>query len=404
MTHQRPEAEPQRLVALDAYRGFAMFLMGVELLKLDAVAANFPGHALWQFIGFHAAHVAWTGCSLHDLIHPSFAFMVGVALPFSIARRLAKGQSKWQLALHAGWRALLLVMLGIFIRSLGRSSTNWTFEDTLTQIGLGYPVLFLLAFTSNKVRWASMGVILTGYWLFSVCHAVAPPELPDAAVNIPAGWPHHAEGFFAHWNLNRNAAWEFDTWFLNLFPRHRPFVGYLGGYNTLNFIPSIATMVLGLIAGTWLREVPSHKPATAASAAAIRRLILTGVALLTLGLGLQLAGICPIIKKIWTPAWMIYSGGWCYLLMAAFYYVIDVKGYRRWAYPLVVIGMNSIAMYIMFHTLDEFIAETLAQHLGKSPFLLLGPELQPMLLGASVLATLWLILLWMHHRKIYLRI
>ena len=145
-----------------------MFLMGVELLELDEAAAHFPGSALWQFIGFHAAHVPWSGCSLHDLIHPSFAFMVGVALPFSIASRLARGQSKMQLAMHAVWRASLLVLLGIFIRSLGRSITNWTFEDTLTQIGLGYPFVFLLAFASNRVRWASIGVILIGYWLFYV--------------------------------------------------------------------------------------------------------------------------------------------------------------------------------------------------------------------------------------------
>ena len=387
-----------------------MFLMGVELLELDGVAAHFPGNALWEFIGFHAVHVPWSGCSLHDLIHPSFAFMVGVALPFSIANRLARGHSKMHLAMHAVWRALLLVLLGIFIRSLGRSITNWTFEDTLTQIGLGYPFVFLLAFAGNKLRWASISVILIGYWLFFVSHAVPPPDFNDEAVNIPAGWPHHAGGFFAHWNLNRNAAWSFDIWFLNLFPRHRPFVGYLGGYNTLNFIPSIATMVLGLIAGTWLKHASGQGPTPGAAAgpdhtsstALLCRLSVTGVVLLALGLGLERAGICPIIKSIWTPAWMIFSGGWCCLLMAAFYYVIDVRGYKRWAFPLVVIGMNSIAMYVMFHTLDEFIGETLEQHLG--PFLILGPVFQPFLLGAGVLASLWLILLWMHHRKIYLRI
>ena len=78
---------PARLTSLDALRGFVMFLMGVELLQLDEVAKKFPDSTLWQTIGYHAWHAPWTGCSLHDLIHPAFAFMVGVALPFSLASR-----------------------------------------------------------------------------------------------------------------------------------------------------------------------------------------------------------------------------------------------------------------------------------------------------------------------------
>ncbi len=379
-----------------------MFLMGVELLELDKVAANFPGNAFWNGVGFHAAHVPWAGCSLHDLIHPSFSFMVGVALPFSIASRLARGQSKARLALHAGLRAILLVALGIFIRSLGRSGTNWTFEDTLTQMGLGYPFVFALSFAGNKARWGSIAVILVGYWLFFVCHPILPPPLNDDAVNIPTGWSHHFSGFFSHWNLNRNAAWSFDIWFLNLFPRQRPFVGYLGGYNTLNFIPTIATMILGLIAGTWLRD------ASAAGGRPVKlvlsRLVWMGLALLALGWGLQVAGICPIVKKIWTPAWVLFSGGWCCWLMAGFFWVLDAKGFRRWAFPFVVIGMNSVAMYVLFHTMDEFIGESLVRHLGNAPFLILGPEFQSLLLGASILAILWLVLFWMHRRKIHIKI
>ena len=90
--------------------------------------------------------------------------------------------------------------------------------------------------------------------------------------------------------------------------------------------------------------------------------------------------------------------------MAAFYFIMDVKKLRAWAFPFIVIGMNSIAMYLLFHTIDEFLAETLEQHLTPKAFLLLGPNLQPVLLGSAVLLTLWLILLWMHKRKIYLRV
>ena len=395
-----PGSPTTRLTSLDAYRGLVMFLMGVELLALEEVALNFPNSAFWQFVGHHADHVAWTGCSLHDLIHPSFTFMVGVALPFSLASRLAKGQPKSTLVRHAIWRSLALIFLGVFVHSLGRSITNWTFEDTLTQMGLSYPIVFMLAFARDRTRWISIAVILFAYWMLFALWPLPPPDFNDVAVNIPADWPHHAQGFFAHWNLNRNPAWEFDTWLLNLFPRHRPFVGYIGGYNTLNFIPSTANMIFGLIAGTWLREAARSGEARTV----IVKLIRTGLLWITLGWSLQIFGICPIIKKIWTPAWSLFSGGWSCLIMAGIYYIMDVKRYQRWAFPFVVIGMNSIAMYLLFHTIDEFIAETLEQHLGQKLFLIMGEPFQPMLLGAGTLLVLWLILLWMHKRRLYLKV
>ena len=114
-----------------------MLLMMGELLRLKRVAQALPESGLWQFLGFHQSHVEWVGASLHDMIQPSFSFLVGVALPFSIAARRAKGQSDGALAWHAAGRALVLVLLGVFLRSVGRNGTNWTFEDTLTQIGLG---------------------------------------------------------------------------------------------------------------------------------------------------------------------------------------------------------------------------------------------------------------------------
>ena len=108
----------------------------------------------------HQTHVEWVGCSLHDLIQPSFSFLVGVALPFSIASRLARGQSKARMTAHALWRSLVLVFLGVFLRSLNSSQTNFTFEDTLSQIGLGYTFLFVLALYSRRVQWVALALIL----------------------------------------------------------------------------------------------------------------------------------------------------------------------------------------------------------------------------------------------------
>src|SRR5437764_3223199 len=105
---QTPSPRPahRRLVSIDAYRGLVMFLMMAEVLHLGKVAAARPESGLWKFLAHHQSHAEWIGCSLHDLIQPSFSFLVGVALPFSIAGRLARGQSRWVMVAHAMWRAL----------------------------------------------------------------------------------------------------------------------------------------------------------------------------------------------------------------------------------------------------------------------------------------------------------
>src|SRR5205085_3765365 len=125
-----------RLTSVDAYRGLVMLLMMGEVLKFHRIAEARPESWFWRFLAHHQTHVEWIGCSLHDLIQPSFSFLVGVALPFSLAKRAARGQSRGRMAVHAFWRAAVLVLLGIFLRSMGRKQTYYTFEDTLTQIGL----------------------------------------------------------------------------------------------------------------------------------------------------------------------------------------------------------------------------------------------------------------------------
>src|SRR5213079_3459440 len=104
------QSKTQRLASLDAYRGFVMFLMMAEVLRLCRVSAALPESSFWKFLCHHQSHVEWIGCSLHDLIQPSFSFMVGVALPFSIASRRARGQSDPQMTLHACGRALVLIL------------------------------------------------------------------------------------------------------------------------------------------------------------------------------------------------------------------------------------------------------------------------------------------------------
>ncbi len=371
-----------RNVAMDAYRGFVMLLMMAEVLRLARVSQAFPGNWFWSFLAYNQTHVEWAGCSLHDLIQPSFSFLVGVALPYSIASRLRQGQTFGLMFTHALWRSLLLVALGIFLRSTHTPQTNFTFEDTLTQIGLGYPLLFLLGFRPARWQWTAFACILTAYWL--------------AWAIYPVGSLDHYTGFAAHWNKTGNIGQAFDQWFLNLFPRTRPFVANNGGYLTLSFIPTLATMILGLVAGRWLRE--------SAPAIPIRRFWIAGAIGIAAGLALHFSGICPVVKRIWTPGWTIFSGGACFLLLAAFSWVIEVRGYRKWAFPLVVVGMNSIAAYLMAHLFEEFIVSSFRIHLASGVFRIFGTGLEPLMLGSTVLLTYWLMLYWMYRRKVFLRI
>ena len=385
-----------RNVAVDAYRGLVMLLMMAEVLQFSRIATAFPTSWFWKVLVYNQTHSEWAGCSLHDLIQPSFSFLVGVALPYSIASRLAKGGTFGRLLAHALWRSLLLIALGIFLRSTHSPQTYFTFEDTLTQIGLGYPFLFLLGFRPPRWQWAVLALILTGYWLAWALYPVPGAGFNYQSVGVPPNWQHHYSGFAAHWNKNTNLGNAFDQWFLNLFPREQPFVYNEGGYLTLSFIPTLGTMILGLVAGRWLRAAAPRMP--------MKRLLMASTIGIAAGLFLHFAGICPVVKRIWTPSWTLFSGGACFLLLAAFSWVIDAKGYRKWSFPLVVIGMNSIAAYLIAQLLEEFIVESFRIHLGPCAFQFLGTALQPLLLGAAVLFTYWLILFWMYRRKLFLKI
>lgn len=387
---------PARNVAVDAYRGFVMILMMAEVLQFARVAQAYPGNWFWSVLAFNQTHVEWFGCSLHDTIQPGFSFLVGVALPYSIASRLRRGARFGRMFGHALWRSLLLIALGIFLRSIHHTQTYFTFEDTLTQIGLGYPFLFLLGFRSARWQWSALGLILFGYWLAWALYPAPGPRFDYAAVGVPANWPHNFSGFAAHWNKNSNLGNAFDQWFLNLFPRTEPFVANEGGYLTLSFIPTLGTMILGLVAGRWLRACAPAIP--------LKRLLVAGTIGVAAGALLHFTGICPIVKRIWTPSWTLFSGGLCFFFLAAFSWIIDVKRYRKWAFPLVVVGMNSIAAYLIAHLFEDFITGSFHIHLGDRPFAILGPGLQPLLLGAAVLLMYWLMLLWLYRRKLFLKI
>ncbi len=392
-----PAAMPARVASIDAYRGLVMTMMLAEVLRLPAVARAVPDSAVWQWLGWFQTHVEWRGLTPHDLIQPSFSFLVGVALPFSLAARRGRGEAVGQAVRHASIRALVLVALGVFLRSLGRPNTNYTFEDTLSQIGLGYLPLVLFALASRRVQVIALAVVLGGYFTLFAAWPLPGPGYDWPAVGVPLDWPHHPAGFAAHWDKNSQPAAAFDGWFLNLLPRAEPFRFNGGGYVTLSAVPTLGTMLLGLFAGERLR---SDTPLRAK----LGRLALAGGACLAAGVLLDQSGVCPSVKRIWTPAWVLLSGGICYLVLAGLYALMDGAGYRRWAFPLVVVGANSIAAYCLEHFAADFVRTALTRHLGRGPFRAFGDGYEPVVLGAGVLAALWLALYWLWRNRLFVRI
>jgi predicted acyltransferase len=387
---------PDRLVSLDAYRGMTMVAMASGGLALSQVARNFPDSRFWQIVGYQFEHVPWVGCALWDLIQPSFMFMAGVAMAYSCASRKAHGQSYGRMLWHAVVRSLVLILLGIFLRSDGRSQTNFTFEDVLTQIGLGYTFLFLLWGRPAWLQLLASMAILGGYWWYFYAHPLPPADFDFATVGVGADWPH-LEGMAAHWDKNTNAAAAFDQWFLNLFPRPKPFVYNGGGYLTLSFVPSLVTMIFGLLAGEVLRGPWTQRRK-------FFTLVIAGIIALVAGQALDLAGVCPIVKRIWTPSWTLFAGGWTLLILAAFYGVVDILKYRWWTFPFVVVGMNSIVMYCMEELSHGWFQRTLKIHFGDGIFHILDKPYEPFVARLWVLLAMWVVCWWLYRQRIFIRI
>lgn len=391
-----------RLESIDIYRGMVMFLMLAEALHLDKLNEHKEGLPSWvqrlfDGISFHTSHVPWSGCSLHDMIQPSFSFLVGVSLAFSFAKRNGIGQSWVRMGLHAVWRSFALIFLGIFLRSLNHPQTNFTFDDTLTQIGLGYGFLFLCASLSPRWLFGICGVILVAYWIAFAVYPTPAADFPYEQVGVPAAWPEHYTGFPSHWNKNSNLAWKFDTWWMNLFPREKPFPYSPGGYCTLSFIPTLGTMILGLIAGRWLQSemLISRKMVLMIGAGAICMLA---------AWGLDFLGLCPIVKRIWTPSWTLWSGGICFLWIGALYAMCDTGLWNRWGVFWKIIGANSIVAYVMSWTLEEPLRAAVERHFGWLLDKIVTEPARPFLLGSVVLVIFWLVLRWLYRQRLFVRI
>jgi predicted acyltransferase len=371
---------PARLVSLDAFRGFIMTLLAAAGFGINALATSPPDAPVWKVIdreawtrvAFHFEHPRhWNSnflfgpsenptegnplmrgaVSLWDLIQPSFMFMVGVAMPFSAMRRSAIGESNARRWVHAVIRAVILVLLGVFLYSLDNTRTDWIFPNVLAQIGLGY----LFAYAVLNLKWwgqvAAIAAILIGTWIAFYSYSV-PDDYDFAAMNARPEFGEVLEPPFRQWSKNGNVAHAFDVWFLNKFPRppeEDPWVKNDGGYQTLNFVPSIATMILGILCGQILLSTRTQWKKVGT---------LLGIALICYLLGIAAgAWAAPIVKRIWTPSWALFSGGYVVAMLAMFYILFDILPLKKLAFPLVVVGMNSILMYLMGELLHGWVRD-----------------------------------------------
>jgi len=360
---QSPRGQ-DRLVSIDALRGFDMFWIiggGAVLSKLVNVWDN----PVTRTIQVQLRHVQWEGFHFEDLIYPLFLFVIGVVLPFSLARRAEKGQSRWIVYLHFLKRALLLILLGSIARGI-MNFTHWPFlGGVLEHIGVCYFFAALVVFhTKWKTRAITVVSFLVVYWLVL------------SLVPVPG----HGAGVFTE---EGNLATYIDRHFIS---------GKLLNEGPTSTLSGIAIILWGSLAGNWLRSNYSGNK---------KAIGLAAVGIMSAVLGYLWGFSLPIIKRIlWTSSYVTFACGWSLLLLALFYWVIDVKGYRRWAFFFTVIGMNAITIYFLqrivdFHDIANLIVEGLVGHAG-----LLGPLVLPL----SALTLKWLFLLFLYRHRLFFKL
>ncbi len=318
-----PASETERLYTLDAFRGFTMVWMFSQAFGL----LYFRDHPAMGGLARQFTHHDWHGMYAWDLIQPFFMFIVGAAMPFAFERRWSAGEP-WGLSLwHVLRRSALLILLGTMARSIGAGKPILDLINVLAQIAFTYVVAFLVLRRSWRVQAATAGAFLLAHWAIYV-------------FLIPSG----AAGA---WEKGTNIGAWLDGLVLGK--------NWGGGYATINCISETANTIFGVMAGSLLM---SSQPA----ARKMRILALTGVAALALGLALD--PLVPSIKRIWTASFAIYSTGYTLLALVVFYWLCDVRRWRGWAKVFVIVGMNSIFIYLFHEILHRWLNQTARVFLG----------------------------------------
>ena len=373
------DSTPARLYSLDALRGFDMFwIMGAD--EIFHAAYHATKSPFWHVLATQFTHPDWNGFHVYDLIFPLFLFMAGVSTPFSVGRDLDLGKSRTQLLLRVMKRTAILILLGLFVNNGIKIMpiADIRFASVLGRIGIAYMFANIIYLYSKE--WAQMlwfWVFIIGYYLllkFTSAPGFHPGDLTP-------------QGNFASY-MDRL-----------ILPGHL-YVPYPGTTISMHdpeglfsTIPAISTGLLGIMAGLVLKNK------TLSQNAKTLRLVIAGVVLLILA---QIWNLdFPINKNLWSSSFVLHVGGLSLLLMALFYYIIDVLGYKKWAFFFKVIGMNSILIYISGHIISwNFTNKNLFGWLAQ----LAGEPYGALILAITYVLIKWLVLRYLYEKKTFLRV
>ena len=298
---------------------------------------------------------------------------------------------------HALRRSLILIFLGIFLRSMNSPTTYWTFEDTLTQIGLGYTFLFLLAFAPVRAQVGVFVAILVGFWAAFVLY-----PLPPARLRLPGRGRAGRLAAPLH-GLPRALQQEREpgVGLRHLVPQPLP-ARVAVRVQRRRLVHAQLRADAGdddaRDVGGDMAEVGRRRRARSCAAWSSRASRSRSAAVV-----LQWLRICPIVKRIWTSSYTLYSGGLVLLMLAAIFYAA-IKGWTQWSFSLLVIGANSITAYVMSWTIEHFVADNLVRHFGRAPFLVLGRRSRPRSAARPCCIVFWLILYWLYKKRVFVRI
>jgi predicted acyltransferase len=369
------KAENKRLESLDALRGFDMFFITGGATLIAAIAALFPDSAAWQAIGAQMEHVPWDGLVHHDTIFPLFLFIAGISFPFSLQKQQEKGKSMTSIYLKILRRGLTLVFLGLVVSGFLKfefETLRW--PSVLGRIGLAWMfAAFIFTATSKKLwpKLAIVPVILIGYWLVSAfVHA------PGVDPGID---PLTREG---------NIACYIDRTLLG--PHcYKPDYDPEG---ILSTIPAIGTAMLGMLTGMFIQR-------SKATSKTALTLFLTGVVSALLGAAWNT--FYPINKALWSSSFVLAVAGYSLIMFALFYYIIDVRGWKKWDLYFKVIGMNSILIYMAPRFIDF---SKLNRRLFEGVYSLLPEQYYDVAETLGYMLVLWLFMYFMYRKKVFLKV
>jgi predicted acyltransferase len=357
-----------RLVSLDALRGFDMFWItgGAGILFGLGKIVRSP---VFDKCLDQLKHVPWQGLHFEDLIWPLFMFIMGVAIPFSVAKRRAQGATDRSLLGHALRRAMIMFCLGTITQGnllLFDLSQFRPCYSVLHGLAAGYFIATVVAL-KVKAKWHTLtiGVFLLVYWAMIM---LIPVPGVGAGVLTPQG---NIAIFVDKLVLGRFHYGE-NTWFLS----------YLGFG---------ASVLLGVQAGRILmtENTPGRK---------VLHLVAAGI--VSVAVGLLWSLWFPVIKLLWTSSYVLIGGGIGFLALALFYWIIDVQGYQKWAFGFMVIGMNSIAAYFATEVFDfRVVGNVFVGHLLPR----LG-RCDHFVEALAAFAVVWLILYWMYRNRAFIKI